>query len=139
MYAKYLALLAAFLGAALAEGSESTDGHYENLTCDSTSDAMYNITKSECTEALQASIPHNGYTTTQGGLHADYGGCTVTVASDNEKDILKGVLSKYGQQAIQETTCYDANNSSMITKGTASVSNWAGSAHFNLTWKSTGG
>ena len=112
---------------------------YSNIQCGS--EAEKTLEYANCTRAFQSSIPSNSYTTTQGELHAEYGGCYVTVGSSvNAKnkedvahhDILKRVLSLHGQAALD--SCAGGEGQNFLAPGSALIVNAAANAQFNMSW-----
>ena len=120
---------------AVTVSGQTTAAEFENTRCDLDTNA--GIFVDDCLVAVQSQIPAttptNAYLTTQGGLHAMYGSCHVTLDRSNDAKILKATLSDRSQKAVR--SCIKPNKP--FRAGESYIRNLAGSASFKLSWNYT--
>ena len=127
MYKKSLTILVAFLGNTVAYGIT----RYNNLLCR----GSYTLDYSDCSTALQASIPDNNRLIVLDNLKATYGACHVTVDPDGDKGIVGSLLSHTGQAAMNDSRCTEKTSQLMRTYGSVLIPNFAGLGQFHITWQ----
>lgn len=124
MQAKYLSIFASLLTLSLqfSTGELNEYGCFGDFVLD----------KTDCSTALQYSIPKNGENT--GGLHATVGGCKVNVETVQKGSILKTTVSKSGTGFLSsyDDCCNKAGK--CRERMSTEVEGTFGNGRVNITW-----